>query len=66
LSSIVGDPKKGIPAFIPMSRSTWWVKCKTIPGWPQAVKISDRCTAWLAADIIALAHRMAKGDGVRP
>lgn len=59
LSQIIGDPEKGLPAIIPLSKSTWWHKCKTDPAWPQPVKLSVRCTGWLAADILALVDRLA-------
>lgn len=62
LEQIVGNPRKGVPAIIPVSKTTWWHKCKTDPTWPQPVKLSERCTAWLAADVMALVHRLAKGE----
>ncbi len=65
LSTIIGDPAKGIPAIIPVSKSTWWKKCKTDPTWPQPVKLSVRCTAWLAADVLALVDRLSgRGIGI--
>ena len=60
LSQIIGDPEKGIPAIIPISRSTWWNKCRNDPSWPQPVRISARCTAWLASDVMALVDRLAQ------
>ncbi len=63
LPQIIGDPKTGTPGIIPISKSTWWNKCKTDPTWPQPVKLSARCTAWLAADVLALVNRLAEGGG---
>jgi len=58
LPQIIGDPAKGIPAIIPVSKSTWWAKCKNDPSWPQPCRLSARCTAWLAADVMALVDRL--------
>lgn len=55
LSSIIGNPKKGIPAIIPVSKSTWWAKVAS-GEFPQPVRIG-RCTAWKASDIVALVDR---------
>ncbi len=53
LNQIIGDPKKGIPAIIPVSKSTWWAGVKT-GRFPKPVKLSERCTAWKAEDVLAL------------
>ena len=53
LNQIVGDPKAGIPAIIPVSKSTWWAGVKS-GRYPQPVKLSERCTAWRVEDIRAL------------
>lgn len=60
LAQIVGNHKVGIPAIIPVSKSTWWQKCKTDPRWPQPVKLG-RCTLWKASDIRDLIQKL---DGV--
>ena len=54
LPQIIGDPKAGIPALIPVSASTWWHKCKTDPTWPQPIKLTERCTVWKVSAIRAL------------
>lgn len=52
LPQIIGNPKAKppIPAVIPVSKSTWWAGVKSL-RYPQAVKISPRCTAWRVEDI---------------
>lgn len=50
---IVGDPRKGIPALIPVGKSTWWAGVKT-KRFPQPVKLSARVTVWRVEDIRAL------------
>lgn len=50
LNQIVGNPKRGIPAMIPIGRSTWW-------GWvnigkaPAPIKLGPRTTVWRIEDI---------------
>lgn len=53
LTQIIGDTKRGIPAVIPVSKSTWWEGCKT-GKFPKPVKLGPRTTAWNVADIRAL------------
>lgn len=40
-------------SVFPVGRSTWWAGIKS-GKYPQPVKISPRCTAWKAEDILAL------------
>jgi len=65
LSQIVGDKKATppIPALIPVGKTTWWKGVKE-NRYPQPVKISERCTAWLVEDIRALidSAKSAKED----
>jgi predicted DNA-binding transcriptional regulator AlpA len=60
LPFIIGDRKKGIPAIIPVSRSTWWAKVAS-GEFPQPVRIGKRCVAWKASDIAALVESLSKG-----
>jgi prophage regulatory protein len=53
LSQIIGSSKAGIPAIIPVSKSTWWSGVKS-GRYPQSVKLSERTTAWRVEDILAL------------
>lgn len=53
LPQIIGDTKRGIPAVIPVSKSTWWEGCKT-GRYPKPVKLGPRTTAWRVSDIRAL------------
>lgn len=53
LNQIVGDSRKGIPAIIPISKSSWWAGVKS-GRYPKAVKLSERTTAWKIEDIRAL------------
>ncbi len=55
LKQIVGDQEKGIPAIIPVSKSTWWSGVKS-GRYPKSVKLSDRCTAWRKADVMAIGN----------
>ena len=60
LSQIVGNKKSGLPALIPISKSTWWAGVKS-GRYPKPVKLSERCTAWRVEDIRALIKRTAGG-----
>ncbi|WP_198013955.1 helix-turn-helix transcriptional regulator [Desulforegula conservatrix] len=53
LEQIIGNKKKGIPAIVPVSKSTFWAGVKT-GRFPKPLKISERCTAWRVEDIMAL------------
>jgi len=50
LAQIIGDRKLGIPAIIPICKSTWWQGVKS-GRFPRPVKLSLRCTAWNVSDI---------------
>ena len=60
LKDIVGSKKEGVPAIIPVSKTTWWEGVKS-GRYPQSVKLSERCTAWKASDIMELLKVMEKG-----
>jgi predicted DNA-binding transcriptional regulator AlpA len=53
LPQIIGDAKRGIPAIIPVCKSTWWNGCRS-GKYPKPVKLGPRTTAWRVSDIIAL------------
>lgn len=53
LSQIIGDRKKGIPPFIPVSKSAWWAGVAS-GRYPAAIKLSERTTCWRAEDVRAL------------
>ena len=58
LPQIIGDSKRGIPAVIPVCRSTWLQGVKS-GKFPQPVKLGPRTTAWNVADIRALIDAQA-------
>lgn len=53
LPQIIGDPKKGIPPIIPVSRSSWWNGVKS-GKYTKPVKLGSRTTAWRVENIRAL------------
>lgn len=53
LPQIIGDTKRGIPAVIPVSKSTWWAGISS-GRFPKPVKLGPRTTAWRVSDIRAL------------
>ena len=64
LNQIIGNKKAGIPAIIPVSKSTWWQGVKT-GRYPAGAKISERCTVWRTQDILDLIERTAEQQGRR-
>lgn len=50
LPQIVGDQKQGIPAIIPVGKSTWWAGVRS-GRYPKPVKLGPRTTAWRVEDI---------------
>ncbi|MDQ1108374.1 prophage regulatory protein [Stenotrophomonas rhizophila] len=54
LRQIIGDPRRGVPALIPVSRSTWWAGVKD-GRYPQPTRsLGTRITAWSVEDIRSL------------
>ena len=46
---IIGDPKRGIPPIIPVSKSTWWAGVAT-GRYPQPLR-HNGITLWRLSDI---------------
>jgi len=57
ISQICGDRKRGIPAIVPVSRSTWWAGVAS-GRFPQPVRLGSKLTFWKAADIRALLEKL--------
>ena len=57
LTQIIGDKKAGIPALIPISRSSWWNGIAE-GRYPKGVKIAPHTTAWKVETIRALIERL--------
>lgn len=54
LNQIVGNPKRGIPAIVPVSKSHWWSGVKS-GRYPQPIRtLGQRITCWKVEDIRAL------------
>jgi predicted DNA-binding transcriptional regulator AlpA len=53
LPQIVGDKKKGIPAILPIGKSTFLMRVKD-GVFPQPVRLGERTVAWRVEDIKAL------------
>ncbi len=61
LPQIIGDPRHGVPALIPVSRSTWWAGVKS-GRYPQPTRsLGSRITAWSVDDIRSLIATAANG-----
>jgi predicted DNA-binding transcriptional regulator AlpA len=53
LPQIIGDPKRGIPAVIPVSRPTWW-RGVASGRYPKGVLEGPRIRMWDVREIRAL------------
>ncbi len=60
LNQILGDPKAGIPAIIPISKSSWWAGIKA-GKYPRGLKLSPRTTVWTVESIRALINSTSQG-----
>ena len=64
LRQIIGDRKAGIPALIPISKSSWWNGVREL-RYPQPVRtLGPRITAWRVEDIRTLIENQ-KGEQAR-
>jgi prophage regulatory protein len=52
-SQILGSQKKGIPALIPISRSSWYAGVRE-GKYPKPQKLGPRTSVWKAGEILAL------------
>lgn len=50
LRDIIGNRKRGIPAVIPVSATTWWEGVRT-HRFPKPRKLGPHTTVWLVGDI---------------
>jgi predicted DNA-binding transcriptional regulator AlpA len=57
LRQIIGDKEKGIPAIIPISKSTFYKRVKE-GIYPQPVELGVRMIAWRVKDIRALIDKL--------
>ena len=67
LPQIIGRKPRGsepgIPALIPVSKSTWWAGVQS-GRYPKPSKaLGPRITAWHVADILALIEQVNEGEG---
>ena len=53
LPQIIGDPKRGIPAVIPVSARAWWYGVAS-GKYPSGVLLGPRTRAWSVESIKAL------------
>jgi predicted DNA-binding transcriptional regulator AlpA len=54
ITQIVGDPRRGVPGLLPVSRATFYARVKS-GQFPQPVRIGGlRSSFWRASDILKL------------
>ncbi len=57
IHQVIGDPKRGIQGYIPVSRSAWYAGIKA-GLYPQGIKLGQRSIAWRYSYIAALLKRL--------
>lgn len=60
---ILGDPRRGQPALIPISRTTLWNWVRN-GRFPAPHKLGPNVTAWRVEDVRELLARIAAGESV--
>lgn len=58
VNQILGDRRKGIAPFLPISRAHWFQGIKQ-GIYPKGIKLSERVTVWRAQDIRSLVEALA-------
>lgn len=53
IKDIVGDKSNGIPALIPISKSSWWAGVAD-GKFPTPIKLGARTTCWRETEVMAL------------
>lgn len=52
LRQIIGDSVRGVPAVVPVAKSTWWAWVASGKA-PQPIRLGERTTVWKVEDIRA-------------
>lgn len=58
VAQIIGDAKRGIPAIIPISRTSWWKGVKS-QKYPQPIQLGPKTVVWRVEDIRKLIQQAA-------
>ncbi|MFZ3017145.1 MAG: AlpA family phage regulatory protein [Gallionella sp.] len=58
VSQIIGDAKRGYPALIPISRTSWWKGVKE-GRFPQPIHLGPKTVVWRIEDIRNLIQQAA-------
>lgn len=59
IQDIVGNPRKGKPALIPVTRQTWW-QWEKEGLLPEPVQLTPSLKAWRASDITRFINEKIK------
>lgn len=62
IQDIVGNPRKGKPALIPVTRQTWW-QWEKEGILPEPVQLTPSLKAWRASDITRFISERIKSGG---
>ncbi len=58
IDHILGNRKKGIPALLPMCRSTWYAGIRA-GKYPKSINLTERTVVWKVEDILELIDQLS-------
>ena len=61
IDQILGNARKGIPALLPMCRSTWYAGIRE-GKYPKSINLTERTVVWRVEDILDLIEKIGKQD----
>lgn len=61
IDQILGNTRKGIPALLPMCRSTWYAGIRE-GKYPKSINLTERTVVWRVEDILDLIEKIGKQD----
>ena len=61
IDQILGNDKKGIPALLPMCRSTWYEGIRE-GRFPKSIHLTKQTVVWRVEDILDLIDKIGRQD----
>jgi len=61
IDQILGNTRKGIPALLPMCRSTWYAGIRE-GKYPKSINLTERTVVWRVEDILDLIDKIGRQD----
>lgn len=61
IDQILGNTRKGIPALLPMCRSTWYAGIRD-GKYPKSINLTERTVVWRVEDILDLIDKIGRQE----